>query len=132
MAFQITSHGVCVRVRIRVGNISLGSPDADPHEPGENTPTFKTHCRGARRGERLLPDSAFGANDATPWFRLRLPGAVPSTNCSTLATICSASSLRPWIINQRGLSGIHCRKKITTNPRVAPMPNAQRQPNQIG
>jgi hypothetical protein len=35
-------------------------------------------------------------------------------------------------MSQRGLSGIQRRKKITTSPSVAPIPNASRQPSQTG
>ena len=62
----------------------------------------------------------------------RLSGWSSVTFLSTSATIFSASSLRPWIISQRGLSGTQCRKNSTTNPSTAPMPNANRQPSHTG
>jgi hypothetical protein len=47
---------------------------------------------------------------------------------SMWATMRSASAMRPRLISQRGLSGIHCRRIRMISPRTAPMKKARRQP----
>ena len=44
------------------------------------------------------------------------------------STIASASAARPWVMSQRGLSGIHIRISRITSPSAAPMKKAIRQP----
>ncbi len=44
------------------------------------------------------------------------------------ATTASASVSRPWITSQRGLSGIHIRRRTRRAPSAAPMTKASRQP----
>ena len=43
-------------------------------------------------------------------------------------TIASASAARPWVMSQRGLSGIHSRIRRIASPSAAPMKKAIRQP----
>ncbi len=47
-------------------------------------------------------------------------------------TIRSASSSRPWMNNQRGLSGTLRRTSITATPSTAPTTNATRHPMCVG
>ena len=47
---------------------------------------------------------------------------------SISSTIRLPSSSRPWMKSQRGLSGTYRRTSSTPTPRMAPNPNASRQP----
>jgi hypothetical protein len=47
-----------------------------------------------------------------------------ATSCSIESTIRSASASRPWMNNQRGLSGTCRRTNMIVRPSTAPMPNA--------
>ncbi len=54
------------------------------------------------------------------------------TRSSISSTMRSASSLRPWVINQRGLSGIVRRSPMMTSPITGPMKKPMRQPTLDG
>ncbi len=64
--------------------------------------------------------------------RLRDSPVSSSTVPSMLRTISSASSSRPWMNSQRGLSGTLRRTSSTARPRSAPRPKATRQPMSFG
>lgn len=60
--------------------------------------------------------------------------SIPSclTRSSMSSTVCSASSLRPRVISQRGLSGMVRRRKMMTRPSTGPMKKPIRQPQLTG
>ena len=63
------------------------------------------------------------------WSASGSSSPVSSRTCSSISpTICSASSSRPWMNSQRGLSGTLRRTSRIPTPRVAPMMKASRQP----
>jgi hypothetical protein len=57
---------------------------------------------------------------------------VSSTRRSMPETTLSASSLRPWVNSQRGLSGTVRRTIRMSKPSTAPSPKASRQPSEAG
>ena len=70
-------------------------------------------------------------------MRTRRPPAAPrrsprATSSSISPTICSASSSRPWMKSQRGLSGTLRRTSRIPTPSTAPIPKASRQPTSVG
>ena len=76
----------------------------------------------------------FSSTPEVPGSSLTVPSAAGSGPCSaaTAVSIWSmmtpASSLRPWVSSQRGLSGMYCRRNSTPTARGTPESMAMRQP----
>ena len=71
--------------------------------------------------------SRFWIAIGSPFGRGRLPWCERRTSCSIWATISSASSARPWVRSQRGLSGIDLRIARIAVARIAPRKKPKRQ-----
>ena len=98
-------------------------------EPEQRAPRDRGRraCGRRRRcdvcGRTWMRHRALAAAAATAILSSRM------TVASIWRTIASASSARPWMSSQRGLSGKRRRMKRIEKPSTAPRPNAKRQPS---
>ena len=86
--------------------------------------------------ERMISDSGIALRWCTVSSSSEGSGSSPPVDSFTWRsmseTISSASSSRPWMKSQRGLSGTLRRTSSTPSPMIAPSTKESRQPRSVG